>query len=85
MLLMAGTAVTAFVVAPLSLRRGPPPHHHRIPRKRCRCQTCLQQLAQLDEQSFALYRSEVARQSDTVDSLLRRLGVDDAAAAQFCA
>ena len=33
--------------------------------------------------SFNLYRSEVTRSSDTAESLLRRLNVDDAAAAAF--
>lgn len=83
MLLMAGTAVTAFGVAPLSaLPEAATPtiteFSQALP-----LPDLPQQLAQLDEQSFALYRSEVTRQSDTVDSLLRRLGVDDAAAAQF--
>jgi len=33
--------------------------------------------------SFRLYRSDVTRSSDTAESLLARLGVDDAAAVQF--
>ena len=37
----------------------------------------------LDSQSFKLFRSEVTRSSDTVDTLLKRLGIDDAAAAAF--
>jgi murein DD-endopeptidase MepM/ murein hydrolase activator NlpD len=32
---------------------------------------------------LALYRSETSRSNDTADTLLRRLGVDDVAAAQF--
>ncbi len=32
---------------------------------------------------FTLYRSEVTRSTDTADTLLRRLGIDDAAAASF--
>lgn len=83
MLLMAGTAVTAFGVAPLSaLPEAATPtiteFSQALP-----LPELPQQLARLDEQSFVLYRSEVTRQSDTVDSLLKRLGVDDAAAAQF--
>jgi len=41
------------------------------------------QLQGLDLQSMRLYRSDVTRSADTADSLLKRLGVDDAQAAQF--
>ena len=41
------------------------------------------QLLQLDGQALSLYRSDVTRSADTVDSLLQRLGVSDAEAAQF--
>ncbi|MBH1986761.1 MAG: M23 family metallopeptidase [Burkholderiales bacterium] len=41
------------------------------------------QLQGLDLQSLRLYRSDVTRSADTADSLLKRLGVDDAQAAQF--
>lgn len=37
----------------------------------------------LDIQSFKLFRSEITRSSDTADTLLKRLGVDDVAAAAF--
>lgn len=37
----------------------------------------------LAAQAMRLYRSEVTRNTDTADSLLRRLGVNDAAAAAF--
>lgn len=36
-----------------------------------------------DVQSLKLFRSEITRSSDTADTLLKRLGVDDAAAAAF--
>ncbi len=39
--------------------------------------------ADLDLQAFKLFRSEVTRSSDTADTLLSRLGVDDASAAAF--
>jgi murein DD-endopeptidase MepM/ murein hydrolase activator NlpD len=39
--------------------------------------------ADLELQSFKLFRSEVSRSSDTTDTLLSRLGVDDAQAASF--
>ncbi|KNZ33279.1 MAG: peptidase M23 [Methylibium sp. NZG] len=41
------------------------------------------QLERLAEQGLSLYRSDVTRTSDTADSLLRRLNVDDASAAAF--
>jgi murein DD-endopeptidase MepM/ murein hydrolase activator NlpD len=37
----------------------------------------------LDVHAYKLYRSETTRSSDTADSLLKRLGIDDAAAAAF--
>lgn len=37
----------------------------------------------LEAQAFNLYRSEVTRSSDTADTLLKRLGVDDDMAAAF--
>ncbi len=37
----------------------------------------------LDIQPLSLYRSDVTRANDTADTLLKRLGVDDAAAAAF--
>lgn len=42
-----------------------------------------QQLHQLEDHSFSLYRTELTRASDTVGALLARLGVADAAAAAF--
>ncbi len=41
------------------------------------------QLETLSAQNLALYRSDTTRSSDTVDTLLRRLGVADAQAAAF--
>ena len=38
---------------------------------------------ELDLQAFKLFRSEVTRASDSADTLLKRLGVDDPAAAAF--
>ncbi len=43
----------------------------------------LSQQELLDDHGFNLYRSDVTRANDTADTLLRRLGVDDAAAAAF--
>jgi murein DD-endopeptidase MepM/ murein hydrolase activator NlpD len=42
-----------------------------------------EQLHQLEDHSFSLYRTEATRASDTVDGLLARLGIADAAAAAF--
>jgi murein DD-endopeptidase MepM/ murein hydrolase activator NlpD len=39
--------------------------------------------SELNVQSFKLFRSEVTRYSDTADTLLKRMGVDDASAAAF--
>ena len=39
--------------------------------------------ADLELQSFKLFRSEISRSSDTADTLLSRLGVDDTLAAAF--
>ncbi len=39
--------------------------------------------ADLDVQSFKLFRSDITRSTDTADTLLSRLGVDDASAAAF--
>jgi len=41
------------------------------------------QAAALDSHHFSLYRSDVSRSTDTADSLLKRLGIDDPAAAAF--
>lgn len=81
---LAGSAVTAFGVAPLTaleLSSAQPvvaTLEETLP---------LPQLAaqadSLDQGSLMLYRSEVSRQNDTVDSLLKRLGVDDDDAARF--
>lgn len=83
MALMAGTAVTAFGVAPLAaLPEAATPTVRQLSEP-LPLPDLPTQLGQLDEQSLTLYRTEVSKSADTVDSLLRRLGVDDAAAAQF--
>ena len=41
------------------------------------------QVNALDTNTFNLFRSEVTRSSDTVDTLLKRLGLDDSLAAAF--
>jgi murein DD-endopeptidase MepM/ murein hydrolase activator NlpD len=42
-----------------------------------------EQVRELDVHSFKLFRSEATRASDTIESLLARLGVDDAEAAAY--
>jgi len=81
--LLAGSAVTAFGVAPLtSLPEGPSPVITQITQAVEPADLSVQ-LQRLDLQSLRLYRSEVTRSADTADSLLKRLGVDDMEAAQF--
>ena len=41
------------------------------------------QIEQLENHAFRLYRSELTRSSDSAESLLKRLGVDDPAAAAY--
>jgi murein DD-endopeptidase MepM/ murein hydrolase activator NlpD len=81
---LAGSAVTAFGVAPLTALEQStalPPIitvEEALP-----LPALAQSLAGLDQGALKLYRSDVTRSSDTVDSLLRRLGVSDAEAARF--
>jgi murein DD-endopeptidase MepM/ murein hydrolase activator NlpD len=41
------------------------------------------QVEALDTHGFTLFRTEITRSSDTAEALLRRLGIDDSAAAAF--
>ena len=81
MLALAGFGVTAFGIAPLA------PDAANIP-KRLVTQDVTpdgiqSQLDALAEHELQLYRTDLTRASDTADSLLKRLNVSDAAAAQF--
>lgn len=81
--LLAGSAITAFGVAPLtSLPEAPPPVITQLT-ETIEPAALPAELAQLDAQNLSLYRSDVTRAADTVDTLLRRLGVDDPEAAQL--
>jgi murein DD-endopeptidase MepM/ murein hydrolase activator NlpD len=83
LVLLAGSAMTAFGVAPLSvLPQASAPVISKVSEP-VLVPDLPAQLARIDEQSLTLYRSDVTRASDTVDSLLQRLGVDDVVAAQF--
>ena len=81
--LLAGSAMTAFGVAPMSVLPEPALPVVTQITEPVSVDTLDQQLASLDSHALPLYRSDVTRQADSVDSLLRRLGVDDAEAAQF--
>lgn len=82
--LLAGSAVTAFGVAPLTAleRSGALPDITTVD-EALPLPNLAQGLAALDQGTLTLYRSDVTRSSDTVDTLMRRLGVDDAQAARF--
>jgi murein DD-endopeptidase MepM/ murein hydrolase activator NlpD len=79
--LLLGTGVTAFGVAPLA------PDASDLPvREIVEVVQALPRQAQVDallDHQFNLYRTEVTRSSDTAESLLRRLNIDDADAAAF--
>ena len=80
---LAGSAVTAFGVSDLgALPQGPAPVITQIT-ETIEPSQLAEQVQAVDSQSLTLYRSELTRPADTVDSLLKRLGVDDADAAQF--
>ncbi len=81
MLGLAGFGVTAFGIAPMA------PDAADIP-KRLVTEIVVpdeiqSQLDALAEHELELYRTDLTRASDTVDSLLKRLNVSDAGAAQF--
>ncbi len=79
--LLLGTGVTAFGVAPLA------PDAAMLPvRQVLEAVQSLPTEAQTDALSsfrFKLFRSEITRSTDTADALLKRLNIDDAAAAAF--
>ena len=78
---LAGFGATAFGIAPLA------PDASLLPQTLVIESVVPQgvgvQLERIAEQGLSLYRSDTTRNSDTADSLLRRLGVDDSAAATF--
>ena len=79
--LLLGSAVTAFGVAPMA------PDAAQLPRSVVTQSVAPRaldaQLQALEAHPLELYRSELTRGSDTADTLLRRLGVDDPEAAAF--
>lgn len=79
--LLAGTGVTAFGIAPLAPDAATLPK--RLITESVEAEALAPQLEALAGHALNLRRSEVTRANDTVDSLLRRLGAADAAAAAW--
>jgi murein DD-endopeptidase MepM/ murein hydrolase activator NlpD len=79
--LLAGFAATAFGVAPLA------PDAAQLPKQLVTESVTLQdlggQLEALADHELQLSRNDLTRSSDSADSLLQRLGVDDPVAAAF--
>ena len=83
LVLLGGSAVTAFGVAPLAaLPEATPPAVTQLTEP-VTSPLLTVQIQALEDATLPLWRSDVTRHADTVDSLLKRLGVDDMVAAQF--
>jgi murein DD-endopeptidase MepM/ murein hydrolase activator NlpD len=85
--LLTGSAFTAFGTAPLSGSLGvmpdaPPPVVTTV-HEVIALPELPTQLVESQTQGLRLFRNELTRSSDTVDSLLARLGVDDLVTAEF--
>ena len=79
--LLAGTGITAIAVAPMVNDATPLPQ--RLVTQAVQPAGLESQLDALAAQELTLSRSEVTRSTDTVESLLTRLGVRDATASAF--
>ena len=79
--LLLGTGVTAFGVAPLAPDAADLPVHEIV--EVVQALPGQSQVDALLDHQFNLYRTEVTRSSDTAETLLRRLNIDDADAAAF--
>ena len=79
--LLLGTGVTAFGVAPLAPDAADLPVHQIL--EAVQPLPTQAQTDALGEFRFNLFRTEGTRSSDTADSLLKRLGINDPAAAAF--
>lgn len=77
----AGFAATAFGIAPMAPDAADLPVY--VISEPVQPDDLASQLEALAAHSLSLYRSETTRSGDTVDSLLKRLGIVDAAAAAF--
>lgn len=82
LVVLTGSAVTAFGVAPLAADTTLPPQ--QVITETLQAPATLPgELDALEWKDLHLYRSDLTRSTDTADTLLRRLGVDDAQAADF--
>ena len=81
MVMLMGSAVTAFGVAPRAPDAADLPR--RVITESVMPEGMDSQLDALQTHALDLYRSELTRSGDTADTLLRRLGVDDPQAATF--
>jgi len=79
--LLGGFAVTAFGIAPLAPNAEDLPQH--LISEPARSIDLEDQLAALASHPLSLLRNDLTRGSDTADSLLRRMGAFDPAAAAF--
>ena len=79
--LLLGTGVTAFGVAPLAPDASDLPVTQVV--ESVQPLPWQAQSESLSNQRFNLFRTEVSRSTDTAETLLRRLNIDDAAAATF--
>jgi murein DD-endopeptidase MepM/ murein hydrolase activator NlpD len=79
--LLLGTGVTAFGVAPLAPDASDLPVTQVV--EAVQPLPWQAQSESLSNQRFNLFRTEVSRSTDTAETLLRRLNIDDAAAAAF--
>lgn len=82
LLVLLGSGATVFAVAPLV---GPDPAlmPKRLVTENVSPAPLGEQLDALASHELDLYRSDLTRSSDTADTLLRRMGVDDVGAAAF--
>ena len=78
---LLGTGVTAFGVAPLAPDAADRPVRQGL--EAVQPLATQPQTDALADFRFTLFRTETTRSSDTIDSVLRRLNIDDAAAASF--
>ena len=75
-MMLAGFGVTAFGVAPLVIDAGVKPQV--VLTEAVTVEDLGAQIQALTEHDLSLSRTDFTRRSDTAESLLRRMGVDDA-------
>lgn len=81
LVILAGATATAFGVAPLADNESVPVQ--QLITEAIEVPELPARLENLEWSSLQLWRSDLTRSSDTADSLLKRLGVDDASAAAY--